>query len=623
MKIDSRPIVSSFWLGPLLAIFLFVLLGPIPRSLDESYPLSNDYHFQMFAFEQGHLRLGESPQGASHDWSWGNGIQQPWGLGVPALQYPFFSLVRSLGGQYLPEIPIYLFWFVLVVFALKFMFRRWAVDGGESNILVLFFLAHPVLFLMLRQRFAVYETAIAYGVLTASAGYAFTLATLHRGSDRSALSVAFFLGFLSFIKPTLVIYSWVSVTLLLFSFLGNRRHWPQAIGVLVAFLPGGFLHLWTNHERFGSWHEFGYGMVTSGNIVIDYSVRLFNQMREVSTPALFAELAGMLFSNTVIDGNFSDFLGSAPLLPGQNPIIRLRELSFSTFSVVSLLLLFVSLTLLIAQTLPAQMRERFRTTRLETLTLTWGLMNFTGLFFFYSHAPVFCARYGVDFVPAFAALETALALFFFRWLRGPRSPFPQLPTWLVILVSLVLVISFITLGVATGNHWSLFRPPPFVSRDRFEQGIKSLQEELARRTDALSSEYRCQSTYLSTGLRYNLDGWHRDSCRVEAMTTVYLPSSHCVELDLERDSPTTDPDLDEVYVKRGPVFLTRLPSLSPSSFLNETGTTSLQRIKFCELEMDQRNPYHIELYSIAWISPRKFALDRGTSIRLKAIRAID
>ena len=578
MKINFASLLSRVWLGPLLVILLFLSLGPTPSSIDELFPLSNDYHFQMLAFEQGHLRLGDSPQGASHDWSWGTGIQQPWGLGVPSIQFPFFALVRLFGGDYLPEMPVYLFWLTVVGFSINLMFRRWSVEGGESNILVLLFLAHPVLFLMLRQRYAVYETAIAYGVLCASAGYSLTLASLRKEPGRHTWAVAFFLGFISFVKPTLVVYILVSMTLLILSCFEGRKHWLRALALFIAFLPGGMLHLWTNHERFGAWLEFGYGMVTSGNIVIDYSVRLFNHMREASLPALFVELAGLLFSNTVIDGSFHDFLTSTPRFPGQIPIVRLRELSFSTYSLASLLLVFAGSFLLLAQFLPAERREHFRTNRLETLTLAWGLLSFIGLFFFYSLAPVFCSRYAVDFVPAFAALEAGLALYIFRTLQGAHSPFPNLKLWLRNLVCLVLVIVFVSLGVATGNHWSLFRPPPFVSRSVLEQGVKNLQSDLARHAAVLPSEYRCQAVYPSIGLRYNLDGWRPDSCRVEAMTTVYLPSSRCVEVDLEGDTKTMAA-LDEIHVKRGVAFLSRAAeSLSPSPSPNETDGSGVQRV---------------------------------------------
>ncbi len=37
----------------------------------------------------------------------------------------------------------------------------------------------------------------------------------------------------------------------------------------------------------------------------------------------------------------------------------------------------------------------------------------------------------------------------------------------------------------------------------------------------------------------------------------------------------------------------------------------------------QRNPYQIELISIAWLSPRKFALDHGTMLRFKVVRAVE
>src|SRR3982751_6665047 len=82
------------------------------------------YRAQVDALLDGRLALTRSAEGLVHDLAWTpTGVQQVWGLGVPAWQLPFELVGRLVGAAPFPDRVALAAWLAAMMFAILRAFR--------------------------------------------------------------------------------------------------------------------------------------------------------------------------------------------------------------------------------------------------------------------------------------------------------------------------------------------------------------------------------------------------------------------------------------------------------------------------------------------------------------------
>lgn len=253
-----------------------------------------NYRAQVAAFLDGRLDLSDAPDALHHDLAWtADGVQQVWGLGVPAWQTPFELAGRAIGWSPFPDRVALLAWLTLVLFvSIRAWVRpgeRWWTGPGVIAITAL----SPAFVTLLRGRLGVYEEAAAYGygaAILLLAGCA-RLADAPSRARYVALVVA--AALVGMIRPTLWAYG--AATFVVASVL-HRRGRDIAIAAALLVAGGGVLYA-TNARRFGSGFEFGHRLnlqAQSGNL---YATRFSYPFARVGIAAAGEELAGALFDS--------------------------------------------------------------------------------------------------------------------------------------------------------------------------------------------------------------------------------------------------------------------------------------------------------------------------------------
>jgi hypothetical protein len=359
-----------------------------------------DYRAQVAAFLEGRLDLDDAPEAARHDLAWtGDGVQQVWGLGVPAWQTPFELVGRAVGWTPFPDRVALLVFLALVIFvSIRGWVRSdepWWIGAGAVAITAL----SPAFVTLVRSRLGVYEEAAVYAYGTAILLLGGCACLARRTSRARYLALVGFAGLVGFIRPTVWCYG--VATLVVASAL-HRRAIDIAIGAAL-FVAGGSLLYATNAHRFGNGLEFGHRLNLQGLSGNLFATRFSYPFERVRLSTASEELVGALFDsperNEPEHHPGSSFY-EKHLHRGQADLPRWREYYFSTFNWGYVPLLGAGLVL----GARAWRRRDGPSGGGERWLLAWAILGGAPLAWYYLRAPFFSSRYALDLGPAFAAL---------------------------------------------------------------------------------------------------------------------------------------------------------------------------------------------------------------------------
>ncbi|MGN6108565.1 MAG: hypothetical protein ACTHU0_25895 [Kofleriaceae bacterium] len=393
-----------------LAVAALLLVATRQLGLHDAYAPHGAYRAQVDAFLDGRLALSPHPDALAHDLAWTErGVQQVWGLGVPAWQTPFELFGRAIGVSPFPDRIPMLAWLALMLFvAIRGFGRRedepWWIGAGSVLIAGLV----PPLLTLVRSRIGVYEEAAiyAYGasilMLGGLAGFA------RRPSARGYLVLVGLAGLGGLFRPTVWFYG--AATLVIASALWLRhtrgtspRGWLRraapaiALGSALFVAGGGVLYL-TNARRFGSGSEFGHRInlhSLPGNLV---ATRFSYPFERVELPGAAAELFGALFDRP--EQRSSRGFYNTGLHVGENAAPRWREYYFTTYSWPYAAVLIAGLLIGVLA-----WRRRGAAGDPDARWLSaWALLGLAPLIAFYLWSPSLSSRYQLDLAPGFVAL---------------------------------------------------------------------------------------------------------------------------------------------------------------------------------------------------------------------------
>lgn len=313
----SRPCSVSLGLvlvASTYAVGILLSLGVV-GGFGEIYPASEPYlSLQASALVGGRLALSHRIDTLAFDLAWAEGgVQQVWGLGVPAwlltlsvasgMRDPVFFPSRIAFGVALLIVS----WTVLllVVRATKSRFRAgmiwdWRFSGVvvPAVAIIWFF---PSFTALLKSPFRVYEEVAAYGYLCAIL-LGILLASFCSKPAGARLLVLFLVaGVAAFVRPTIGLYGVAAVLVGTWIAIKSKlRGWKMASSA-AAYVGLIGLLLWTNAARFGAPLEFGHSLNVSYHCGSLYSTRFGSPFEtEGLVPALRELMGGLLF-----DGHFN------------------------------------------------------------------------------------------------------------------------------------------------------------------------------------------------------------------------------------------------------------------------------------------------------------------------------
>ena len=530
-----------------LALGISVGTGLIPK-WGQWYSVNMAYRRQTEAMLGGSLALDKDPRTVGYDMAWASdGVQQVWGLGVPSWRLPFELLAKLFGQAGFPDrLALTAAMALLIYSLLKLLVLSPARDGvpyakqhPEAVAGALWLILFPPFLALCRTRFDVYEEAQAYSYLAGIALFALTLWFVRRQNFSSYLLLAGFAGLAAFVRPTLICYG---VASLVIAFLLTRRQgWRPARSWAGPFLfcLGGALLFLTNAYRFGSGFEFGHQLNLNVHFAMMYATRFDNPVLAAPLSAKITELFSFLFlvrdSLHCCDGY------AAAILPGQAPVIRWRDIYFSTYDLTFLALILAAWA---ASFRLVWMRRTNPSGPLAEAAImgAWSFITAVPLFFLlYLKYPVLSSRYMMDFAPAFAVAIWALLQF------AGHAARTRFETRLTISSLLFLLL---------GGWWGyqvltakIFPDTGGGTVDRVAVApsahkVPSLIELGSYSKDTNIDRFR---------IPFNGYGWQRPAGRTNSIVVLLLPGATRLELDLRpvEGVPVAQRDWDRIQVKIG------------------------------------------------------------------------
>lgn len=575
--------------------------GLIP-AFGKWYSYDQSLRLQVQAFMRGELALQAVPYGHRHDWAWGNGIQQVWGLGVPLIQLPFEFFSRLFGLFGFPDRIIFLIFYALVALIFWNSLDS-ATDRAISDtewlekriqsipVLFLGFLS-PAFITMMQAKLGPYEEVIAYGYLWAFMLFALMRLFMNNPKTYLYLLICLLSGFSPNLRPTTGAYG-IATFLTVFFLAGRSRTRFRWIGPPV-FMAGILFLLATNYLRFGSPVEFGHKLLLTSAPVVDYILKFDNPITWVQFTDAALELFSALF--------FLDLSSNEPLIWYSN-VPRMLEFNFKPYNSVTLALLLFAWLLGALNFLQGKVQEKFSGIRYEgyvQMALIWSFCSFVILFFFYSRTPALASRYLIDFAPAIFVGIGGLFLFLAQIIRSklPESLAPAL-----IFISSSLIIGWIFLGIYRSEIIPMYQHLSEVELKNVTSAkIARAKLDSMRRTSGppLPEIYFCGDRN-NFDIPYNNAGWRQGTdCSVGLVTTHFLNNPSCVGIYIEPLNIGMSNYSDrEIEVKSGLERLNRTSEVKYGQGKIITYCTKEER------ENKNTADEQFNLISIAWINLRK------------------
>ena len=518
--------------------FIFLSLTRIIPAWGEWYSEFLAYRHQTNALLNGHFQISPNPYAGFHDWAWGNGMQQVWGMGVPFLRLPFEGLFRLFSwGAFPDRLVLLLVWFLSVFSVWRLsseivnrhftsfsnVWRSVAYLAGSA-----FFFLSPGLLGLLTTRLAEYEEAIAYLCLFVILQLSLLGLFILRPRSWLLLLICFVSGFSLLIRPSALFFALPTVLGGLIYARILRYRFPQLLLGVLCFGVFVVILLSSNAIRFGSPFEFGYLLNVTGSPEIEYLSKFYYPLGHQNGFSIFKGLSQVWsgFSNPPLDS-----IGSLAVeMDGENA--KVTEFYFQTSGLLDLII--PSVLILICALVPRARKGSF--SPLLTMAGLWILTVLIGLFIFYARIPVLTSRYLAEFSPVFSAV--AYVAF---WVALHRLQIQKMK-WNLGLAVLVLTACFpITRAILSSGIPS--NQP--ISSAQLEQIMTPAQRMLSL-SGKTPAAYECGKNKYN-GILDNLSGWNSNGdCRVSITTAIIIRGGPCVTLNLkwEGDSQQKQETLD-------------------------------------------------------------------------------
>lgn len=405
----------------LVALGLLVIGAQIAP--DGTYSASPMYRAQVDALLAGRLALSDAPEALFHDLAWtADGVQQVWGLGVPAWQTPFELAGRVVGLAPFPDRVPLLVWLALMIYVLvRALWRRepsepWWLGAGAILITALL----PAFVTLIRGRVGIYEEAAIYAYAAALILLGSVVRLASAPTRWRFLLLLGCAGLIGFVRPPAWGYGVATAVVASALWLRHRgRRGLVEVAIGGALFAGGGVALYaTNAARFGDGFEFGHRLNLQslpGNL---YATRFSYPMARASVPEAALELAASLFDRPELRARGGFFQKHLHHGVSQKP--RWREYYFTTYAWGYVPLLVAGLVL---GGLAWRRRDGPPSTANDPLSrwlFAWAVIALVPLVAFYLRAPFVSSRYQLDLAPAFAALLVVAWRGGARWLASRR-----------------------------------------------------------------------------------------------------------------------------------------------------------------------------------------------------------
>lgn len=621
----SSSVKRSWYIKAFLTLLIATLLSAtmlyftnmVPE-IGEWYSFDQSLRLQTQAFMRGELAIQPVPYGHRHDWAWGNGMQQVWGLGVPIIQLPFEMIARVFGFFGFPDRIILLmaylsvamiFWKSLDIAVNPGLNRKDALEKRIQNIpMLIFVFLNPAFITMMHAKLGPYEEVIAYGYLWSISLFALLSLFIKNSKPFLFLIICFLSGFAPNLRPTAGAYS--MATFLLLFYLAYRRKVSFLWLGIPLFLSGNVFLLITNYLRFGNPLEFGHSLLLTNAPTIDYILKFDNPVHWVPFWSAALELISALFFIDISKGG----------LLWQSNAPRMREFNFEPFGIFTMLILLAAWVMVFMTFLKGRNSGYpSKSSRKEICYAggVWSLISFGMLFYFYSRSPAIASRYLVDFGPAIVIGIMTLYFYLTGLLREkiPGSSSLRITAAVSVIVSGIIVINLSQAKIALFyQHLSKVELTNVtnagVAKDKLLQ---------MRRTKGphIPGGYICGDKEARYEIPYNNAGWDfYGGCGVSPVTTHFLDNPECIVVQIEpvEGGSAMGYSDKEIDVKIG---IDRLPRRSEAAY--ERGKI----VTFCsEKKVDRGEDLEqlLKLISIKWVDARKHSAFIYPPLRLISIR---
>jgi hypothetical protein len=387
-------------LGVALVLAAGLLVAGRQITLHGWYSASPGYRAQVDAMLDGRLAISHAPEALRHDFAWAEGgVQQVWGLGVPAWQVPFELAGRAVGLSPFPDRIALLVWLVLAFYVLIRGVHRegepWWVAAGSVAVTALL----PAFVTLVRGRVGVYEEAAIYAYGAALMLLGGTLRVVAQPRAWRYLALVAFAGASGFIRPTVWCWGVAATAVATVGWLCAQGRRGVAVAVLggALFVAGGAALYATNAARFGDGFEFGHRLNLQplpGNM---YASRFSYPMQRLSLGTAALELVTSFFDRPERHAHHS--FHQKHLHRGVASVARWREYYFTTFSWWYVPVLLAGLVLG-----ALAWRRRAGPDAFTRAAFAWAVIGAVPLVVFYLRSSVVSSRYQLDVAPAFAVL---------------------------------------------------------------------------------------------------------------------------------------------------------------------------------------------------------------------------
>jgi hypothetical protein len=525
-----------------LGLSICVATGLIPK-WGQWYSVNMAYRRQTESLLNGVLALDRDPRKLAYDMAWAEGgVQQVWGLGVPSWRLPFEFLAKLIGQAGFPDRLALAGAITLVIYILFNLAAPLSKPERLAGTLLL--ILFPPFLTLCQTRFDVYEEAQTYMYLTGIALFAATLGFVRQPTFRRYAVLGLLSGLAAFVRPTLLCYGLASIFLAWL--LTRRESWPrvrQWVGPVVFGLGCGLLFL-TNYLRFGSGLEFGHRLNMNVFVPMMYATRFDNPVAAGPIVPRITELFSYLFLARTEMHCCNGYLSG--IVPGQAPVIRWRDIYFSTYDLSFLAMIMVAWLTSFLLWWRARAGS-FQVWADIAMIGVWSSLAAAPLVLVYLYYPVMSSRSMMDFAPAFAVaiwilIQLGGQLGRGSYLSGQALRYPPYLTYVLAL----------TLG-----GWWVYQ----VSTARiFAKTGGGVVQAPSRRASAPSSnlpldlgEYSSGTDKIGSQIPFNGYGWDPPTGRTGAMVIFFLHDAEGVELELKPvDGVSLDQgDWNQVRVRIG------------------------------------------------------------------------
>jgi hypothetical protein len=576
------------------------------------YSPSLAHRLQTEALLRGTFALQDAPYGQMADWAWGDGSQHVWGLGPALWRLPFEAAAKLAGAIGFPDRVALLLAFVGASLACARPFRD--ASPFERFVLAFVMVAPPAFVTLCRTRLAVYEESVAYAHLVAVTMAALLLSFAARRNDRDLFAACALAGVAPLFRPTLLFAAGTTVALGLAAralpapraagsalapeATAGAARWRAIATSSAAFAAGLAVAAAIGVARFGSPLETGQ-LLNVSYIPADQAAKLFGYpFRDQPLATAAAELA----SSLVLPARWNAPHWYAPAIhPWQAPVVRFRELYFTTFTAWQLALLAVAWLATAAVAFGAYRDARLRGWIAAPVGIAalWSCAVFACQTLFYLWAPSMTSRYAVDFAAPLGVGASALLLLLLRAAPAvaPQDGAPQLRAVLLCAALFWLVHDVAAAEVAPSHA-----PGPLLDAERLALAL----DRPVPAARPLPTSYHCGDDPESSGVKFNGSGWASPGgCEVHAATMLFLPAaeSGCVRVHVaaRAGAPALRPE--ETAMVRAKLGLSELRRAADVAYGD--GRT----ITFCPPASHRPNPRGIELLYLGWVRPADVSPD--------------